>query len=95
MAGFNLDSYETVEERHARAIALHPDLRCVLVNHTTSADREKGVWVVEARVYLNADDQLHDLPKAVEWAFEVDGQGRKHFGFGSRPSMGFGWVAWP
>jgi hypothetical protein len=75
MAGFNLDSYETVEERHARAIALHPDLRCVLVNHTTSADREKGVWVVEARVYLNADDQLQDLPKAVEWAFEVDGQG--------------------
>ena len=75
MAGFNLDSYETVEERHARAIALHPDLRCVLVNHTTLADREKGVWVVEARVYLNADDQLQDLPKAVEWAFEIDGQG--------------------
>jgi hypothetical protein len=75
MAGFDLNNYETVEERHARAIALHPDLRCVLVNHSTPADREKGVWVVEARVYLNADDQLQDLPKAVEWAFEVDGQG--------------------
>lgn len=75
MAGFNLADYETVEERHARAIALHPDLRCVLVNHTTPADREKGVWVVEARVYLDAEDQLQDLPKAVEWAFEVDGQG--------------------
>ena len=75
MAGFNLDSYETVEDRHARAIEAFPDLRCVLVNHTTETDREKGVWVVEARVYLNADDQANDLPKAVEWAFEIDGQG--------------------
>jgi hypothetical protein len=32
------------------------------------------MWVVEALVFLNAEDQAADLPKAVEWAFEVDGQ---------------------
>jgi hypothetical protein len=75
MAQFNLNDYETVEERHARALALHPDLRCVTVNHTTPQDRTVGVWVVEARVYLNAADQEADLPKATDWAFEVDGVG--------------------
>jgi len=75
MAGFDLSQYETVEERHARALKAHPDLRCVLVNHTTPSDRASGTWVVEARVYLNAEDQANDLPKATEWAFEVDGAG--------------------
>lgn len=75
MANFNLADYETVEQRHARAIEAHPDLRCVIVNHTTPADRANGVWVVEARVYLSDADQAADLPKAVDWAFEVDGQG--------------------
>jgi hypothetical protein len=31
--------------------------------------------VVEARVYLTAGDQANDLPKATEWAFEIDGNG--------------------
>ena len=75
MAQFNLNEYETVEERHARAIAEYPDLRCVIVNHTSPADRAVGTWVVEARVYLNAEDQERELPKATEWAFEVDGVG--------------------
>ena len=75
MATFNLADYETVEQRHARVIKQHPDLRCILVNHTTSADRAVGMWVVEARVYLNAADQAADLPKATEWAFEIDGAG--------------------
>lgn len=75
MANFKLEDYETVEERHARALALHPDLRCVTINHTTPQDRTVGVWVVEARVYLDAADQEADLPKATDWAFEVDGQG--------------------
>ena len=75
MAQFNLNDYETVEERHARAIADYPDIRCVIVNHTTPADRAVGTWVVEARVYLNAEDQERELPKATEWAFEVDGVG--------------------
>jgi hypothetical protein len=75
MAQFNLNDYETVEERHARAIAEYPDIRCVIVNHTTPQDRAVGTWVVEARVYLNAEDQERELPKATEWAFEVDGVG--------------------
>ena len=75
MANFNLADYETVEERHARALEQYPDLRCVIHNHTTPTDRAQGVWVVEAQVFLNAEDQALDLPKAVEWAFEVDGQG--------------------
>jgi len=75
VAQFNLNDYETVEERHARALALHPDLRCVTINHTTAQDRASGVWVVEARVYLDAADQEANLPKATDWAFEVDGQG--------------------
>lgn len=75
MANFNLESYETVEQRHARALEAHPDLRCVIVNHTTENDRAQSLWVVEARVYMNAADQDSDLPKATEWAFEVDGVG--------------------
>ena len=75
MANFNLDDYETVEQRHARALEQYPDLRCVIHNHTTPNDRAQGVWVVEAQVFLNAEDQAADLPKAVEWAFEVDGVG--------------------
>jgi hypothetical protein len=75
MPQFNLNDYETVEERHARVLRAYPDLRCVIVNHTTPQDRQASTWVVEARVYLNAEDQAADLPKATEWAFEVDGQG--------------------
>ena len=75
MAHFNLSDYETVEERHARVLRAYPDLRCVIVNHTTPQDRQASTWVVEARVYLNAEDQAANLPKATEWAFEVDGQG--------------------
>ena len=75
MAAFNLDAYETVEERHARAIELYPDLRCEIINHTTANDRAQSTWVVEARVYLNAGDQSLGLFKASEWAFEVDGVG--------------------
>ena len=75
MANFDLSSYETVEERHARAIELYPDLRCEIINHTTENDRAQSTWVVEARVYLNAGDQSLGLFKASEWAFEVDGVG--------------------
>jgi hypothetical protein len=75
MPRFSLEDYETVEERHARALAEHPDLRCVIVNHTTPADRDRNTWVVEARVYKDAGDQAADIPKATEWAFEIDGEG--------------------
>jgi len=75
MANFNLENYETVEQRHARALEAYPDLRCVIINHTTENDRAQAMWVVEARVYMDAWDQERDLPKATEWAFEVDGVG--------------------
>ena len=75
MANFDLSQYETVEQRHARAIEAYPDLRCVIINHTTPNDRAQSTWVVEARVYLTDADQANDLPKATEWAFEVDGVG--------------------
>lgn len=75
MAQFNLEDYETVEARHARALEQYPDLRCVMHNHTTANDRAQGIWVVEAQVFLNAEDQAADLPKAVDWAFEMDGVG--------------------
>jgi hypothetical protein len=71
---FNLEDYETVEDRLQRALEDHEDLRVVTINHTTPADRERSTWVVEARVYLSAGDQSLDLPKATGWAFEVDGQ---------------------
>jgi len=75
MANFDLNSYETVEQRHARALEDHPYMRCVIVNKTTENDRAQSMWVVEARVYMNAGDQALDLPKAVDVAFEVDGVG--------------------
>jgi hypothetical protein len=76
MASFNLADYETVEERLKRfwADSANADARLVTVNHTTPEDREKGVWVVEARLYLSALDQEKNLPKTTGWAFEIDGQ---------------------
>jgi hypothetical protein len=76
MAQFNLADYETVEERLKRfwADPANADARLVTVNHTTTEDREKGVWVVEARLYLSAADQEKNLPKTTGWAFEIDGQ---------------------
>jgi hypothetical protein len=75
MANFDLNSYETVEQRHARALEAYPDLRCEILNHTTAEDRANKTWVVEARVYLNAADQSLGLFKASDWAFEIDGVG--------------------
>lgn len=76
MATFSLNDYETVEERLKRfwADKANADARLVTVNHTTPEDREKGVWVVEARLYLSAADQEKNLPKTTGWAFEIDGQ---------------------
>jgi hypothetical protein len=77
MAQFNLADYETVEERLKRfwADPANADARLVTINHTTPADRNSGVWVVEARLFLNASDQHNNLPKTTGWAYEVDGGG--------------------
>lgn len=70
---FDLENYETAEERLERALARYEDLRIVTLNRTTEADRAKNMWVVEARAYTSAGDQANELPKATGWAFEVDG----------------------
>ena len=77
MATFNLADYETVEERLKRfwAEEKHADARIVTKNHTKPEDRAASTWVVEARIYLSAEDQFNDCPKATGWAFEVDGAG--------------------
>lgn len=74
LMSFNLDNYETAEQRLERALSQYDDMRIVTVNHTTQQDREKNLWVVETRVYMNAGDQANDLPKGTGWAFEIDGQ---------------------
>lgn len=71
---FDLDNYETVEQRLQRALAEHKDLRVVTLNRTTQHDRENNMWVVETRIYMDAGDQANDLPKGTGWAFEIDGQ---------------------
>jgi hypothetical protein len=77
MGQFNLNDYETVEERLRRfwSSDLAKDARIITVNHTTAQDRSVGTWVVEARLYLDADDQAQNLAKTTGWAFEVDGVG--------------------
>jgi len=75
MAHFNLEDYETVEQRIKRFYEVHPDGRIITENLTTLADREQKTWVVRASVYFNRQDQIEYLPKATGMAFEVDGAG--------------------
>lgn len=72
---FNLEDYETVEERIKRFYDEHADGRIMTEEVTTASDREKGLWVIKATLYLTAGDQAADLPKSTGFAFEVDGQG--------------------
>jgi len=75
MNRFNLEDYETVEERIKRFYEQHPDGRLTTENLTTVEDRMVSTWVVKAYVYLTAGDQAAGLPKATGLAFEIDGQG--------------------
>jgi len=72
MAGFNLQDYETVEQRIKRFYKDNPDGRIITENQTTLQDRQVSTWVVMASVYLNNET---DKPKATGLAFEVDGVG--------------------
>ena len=72
MPQFNLNDYETVEERIKRFYKDNKTGRIITENITTLQDRQVSTWVVKASVYL--DDQT-DKPKATGLAFEVDGQG--------------------
>lgn len=68
MAKFDLSQYATVEERLKAFWANEnsKDARIVTINHTIDTD----LWVIETRLYLNADDQEKNLPKTTGWASE-------------------------
>jgi hypothetical protein len=72
MPQFNLNDYETVEERIKRFYKDNPDGRIITKNLTTPQDRQVSTWVTKSYVYLNAEDQKNKIPKATGLAFEVD-----------------------
>lgn len=72
---FNLDTYETVEQRIARFYSDHADGRIITDDVSTEADRAKSVWRVKATIFFDAEQQARNLPKATGYAFEVDGRG--------------------
>lgn len=73
MQRFNLEDYETVEERIRKFYEANPEGRIITDNKTTTEDRTVGMWVVLASVFLTPADQANNLPKATGWAFEIDG----------------------
>jgi hypothetical protein len=73
MAMFNLEDYETVEERIRRFYEDNPDGRIVSYELTSKADRAKGYWVVRAQVFTDHEDQHTNNPKASGLAFEIEG----------------------
>lgn len=81
MAQFNLNDYETVEQRIKRFYTDHPQGRIITKNLTTKQDRLASTWVVEAKIfipnYLWGEDGIYKqyILKATGLAFEVDGQG--------------------
>ena len=76
MARFNLEDYETVEERLKRAIAEYPDMRVVTqwVNDYEAGEGPR-TWVFKTSIYLTAGDQANGLAKATGYAVEIDGTG--------------------
>lgn len=73
MANFNLNDYELVETRIAKFYALYEDGRIHTENMTTKEERERGLWVVKARIYKTLEDQRLGCPTSTGYAFEVDG----------------------
>jgi hypothetical protein len=73
MARFNLEDYETVEERIKRFYTDHPDGRIISYELTSEEDRARKMWVVRAQVFTNHEDQHANCPKASGFAFEIEG----------------------
>jgi len=69
MGKFDLDAYETVAERLARAHAQYPELRVItdLVHVERSADGKPLQYIVRAQIYIK------DVLKAQDFAEEVVG----------------------
>lgn len=70
MARFNLDDYETVEDRLKRFWKQYPDGSIQTSMLNTDGDRERKQWIVQAFVYRHRDDER---AAATGMAFEVDG----------------------
>lgn len=70
MARFNLDDYETVEERIKRFYSMASDGRITTECVIPGTD---GKWLFKAYVYLTAGDQANGLPKATGYASESEG----------------------
>lgn len=70
MARFNLEDYETVEERLKRFWTDHPSGAVTTTNLTQHSDRVSNTWVVRAEVYFEHTD---DKPRGTGMAFEIDG----------------------
>ena len=75
MAQFNLNDYETVEERLRRFYGDNKDARVITHNETTDTDKGLSRWVVRAEIFLNSEEQSDGLAKATGYAFEIDGSG--------------------
>ena len=73
MARFDLNSYETVEERIKRFYADYPDGRIITENLSSLQDRQVSTWVFKTTIYLDEGSLAAGLPKATGHAFEVDG----------------------
>lgn len=73
MPRFNLEDYETVEERLRRFYADYPEARVVTQEITNYEDRAKGYFMVRASIYLSLAEQEMECPKATGLAFEVEG----------------------
>jgi len=80
MARFNLEDYETVEERIRRFYEDNPDGRIITKwanagEYVYNAENETGkrTWVVKATVYLTGSEQGNNRAKATGLAFEIDG----------------------
>lgn len=69
MAGFNLDSYETVKQRKKRFYAAHPDGRISV--DLVSRDSIEDYALFKASVFLSATDQEKQLPRGVGFALEI------------------------
>jgi hypothetical protein len=67
---FDINQYETVEQRVKRFLDIHPDGRIITDCEIGGVD---GMWLFRALVFLNADEQERGLPKATGYASERDG----------------------
>ena len=76
---FNINDYETVEERIKRFYEEYPDGRIITEwesSYTVTGEQgQRNIWVLKAFAYLTAGDQANKLPKATGYAFEIDGTG--------------------